>query len=155
MQSNTGKQDSYIGVKENEFKTRYNKHISSFKLEHRLSSTTLSEHIWNLKKSKMDHTIEWEILDKAYPIRHPLEDANSALRKESCTKDRYSTSDVSCSAHAPTEENASYKTRNCPMKTEMERERNTRRTLKTETRQHLKIAELARNRFVVKLSKEI
>ena len=33
-QSNTGKQD-YIGVTENEFKTRYNQHTSSFKLEHR------------------------------------------------------------------------------------------------------------------------
>ena len=65
MQSNPGKQDTYIGVTEMEFKTRYNQHISSFKLEHRLSTTTLSEHIWKLKKSKIDHTIKREILDKA------------------------------------------------------------------------------------------
>ena len=35
MQSNTGKQDTYIVVTENEFKTRYNQHISSYRLEHR------------------------------------------------------------------------------------------------------------------------
>ena len=39
--------------------------ISSFKLEHGLSTITLSEHIWKLKKSKIDHIIKWEILDKA------------------------------------------------------------------------------------------
>ena len=67
MQSNTGKRHTYLEVIENEFKTRYNQHISSFKLEHRLSTTPLSEHIWALKKSKTDHTIQWEILDKAIP----------------------------------------------------------------------------------------
>ena len=67
MQSNTGKQYTYIRVTENEFKTRYNQHTSSFKLEHRSSTTTLSEHIWKLKKNKIDHIIKWEILDKALP----------------------------------------------------------------------------------------
>ena len=67
MQSNTGKQDTYIGVTENEFKTRYNQHTSSFKLKHRSSTTTLSEHIWKLKKNKIDHIIKWEILDEALP----------------------------------------------------------------------------------------
>ena len=45
--------------------------------------------------------------------------------------------------------------RNCRMKTEREHERNTRRMLTTETRQHLKMAELARNKFAVKVGKEI
>ena len=64
---------------------------------------------------------------------------------------------MSFSAHAPTKENASYKMRNCRTKTIMERERNAciRRTLTAETRQNLKMAELAINRFVVKVSKEI
>ena len=66
-QSKTGKQDTYVRVTEFEFKTRYNQHISRFKLEYRLSTKTLSEHNWNLKKSKIDHKIKWEILDKALP----------------------------------------------------------------------------------------
>ena len=67
MQRNTEKQDTYIRVTKNEFKTCYNQHTSSFKLEHRSSATTLSEHIWTLKKNKIDYIINWEILDKALP----------------------------------------------------------------------------------------
>ena len=63
MQSNTGKQDTYIGVTENEFKTRYNQHTSSFKFEHRSSTTTLSEHIWKLKKNKIDHNYYHKVGD--------------------------------------------------------------------------------------------
>ena len=101
MQCNIGKQDTYIGVTENEFKTRYNQHTSSFKLEHRLSTTHLYEHIWKLKKSKIDQTVKWEILDKALPYSASTE--TYALRRElmSCTKDRHPTNDVTCSAHAP------------------------------------------------------
>ena len=46
------------------------------------------------------------------------------LRKELifCTKDRHSTSDVSCSVHAPTEKSL-LQNANCRMKTEMERKR--------------------------------
>ena len=51
--------------------------------------------------------------------------------------------------------NASYIMRNCRTKTEMKHERNIRRTLTTETRQHLKVAEKAENKFVVKVGKEI
>ena len=46
----TKKQETYIGLTENEFKTRFNLHKSSFKLEHKRTTTTLSDHIWKLKK---------------------------------------------------------------------------------------------------------
>ena len=39
-------QKTYIRQTENEFKTRFNWHKSSFKLEHKRTSTTLSEHVW-------------------------------------------------------------------------------------------------------------
>ena len=45
-------QETYIGLTENEFKTRFNLHKSSFKLEHKRTSTTLSDHVWKLKKEK-------------------------------------------------------------------------------------------------------
>ena len=43
------KQDIYIGMTENPFKTRYNLHNSSFRLPHKRSTTILSEHLWTLK----------------------------------------------------------------------------------------------------------
>ena len=32
-----------------------------------MSTTTISEHIWKFKRSEIDHTIKWEILNKALP----------------------------------------------------------------------------------------
>ena len=51
----------------NEFKTRYNQHTSSFRLSHRSSATSLSEHILKLKENNTDHTVTWKILEKAQP----------------------------------------------------------------------------------------
>ena len=66
-QTNTMREDIYIGITENEFKTRYNQHTSSFRLSHKSSSTSLSEHIWKLKENNTDHTVTWKILEKAQP----------------------------------------------------------------------------------------
>ena len=41
-ETNSNNQETYIGLTENEFKTRFNLHKSSFKLEHKRTSTTLS-----------------------------------------------------------------------------------------------------------------
>ena len=66
-QTETMKQDIYIGMTGNAFKTRYNLHISSFRLPHKRSTTTLSEHLWTLKDAGVIHKTEWTILDKAKP----------------------------------------------------------------------------------------
>ena len=66
-QTNTMREDIYIGIAENEFKTRYNQHTSSFRLSHKSSATTLSEHIWKLNENNTDHTVKWKILEKAQP----------------------------------------------------------------------------------------
>ena len=55
-QTNTMREDIYIGITENVFKTRYNQHASSFRPSHKSSATSLSEHIWKLKESNTDHT---------------------------------------------------------------------------------------------------
>ena len=39
-------QEVYIGLTESEFKTRFNLQKSSFKLEHKRTSTTLSDYVW-------------------------------------------------------------------------------------------------------------
>ena len=62
-------QETYIGLTENEFKTRFNLHKSSFKLEHKRTSTTLSEHVWKFKKNKnINFNIKWEIVKKVKPF---------------------------------------------------------------------------------------
>ncbi|GFR75019.1 reverse transcriptase-like protein [Elysia marginata] len=60
----TNKIDTYVGLTDNSFKTRYNLHKSSFKPEHKKSSTKLSEFIWKLKNNNTYHKIEWQILKK-------------------------------------------------------------------------------------------
>ena len=54
--TNTMREEIYIGITENEFKTRYNQHTSSFRLSHKSSATSLSEHIRKLKENNTDHT---------------------------------------------------------------------------------------------------
>ena len=66
-QTNTMREDLYIGITENELKTRYNQHTSSFRLSHKSSATSLSKHIWKLKENNTDHTVTWKIREKAQP----------------------------------------------------------------------------------------
>ena len=61
------REDIYIGITENEFKTRYNQHTSSFRHSHKSSATSLREHIWKLKENSTGHTVTWKILEKAQP----------------------------------------------------------------------------------------
>ena len=63
----TNRQETYIGLTDNKFKTRYNLHKSSFKLEHKKSNTTLHKHIWNFKNKKDGYNIGWKILNQLKP----------------------------------------------------------------------------------------
>ena len=83
-QTETMKQDiSYIGMTEYPFKTRYNLHNSSFRLPHKRSTTTLSEHLWTLKDFGVIHKTEWTILDKAKPC------SPAARKCELCLTEKY------------------------------------------------------------------
>ena len=67
IETNTNTSRSYIGLTQNEFKTRYNQHTSSFRLEHKKTSTSLSEHIWGLKNENKDFDVHWNIIKKCAP----------------------------------------------------------------------------------------
>ena len=56
-EANTKKQDRYIGITENKFRTRYNQYTSSFRLKHKSSATSLSEHTWKLKEIRTDYIV--------------------------------------------------------------------------------------------------
>ena len=61
-------QETYIGLTENEFKTRFNLHKSSFKLEHKRTSTTLSDTVWKLKKKNINFNISWQVVKRVKPF---------------------------------------------------------------------------------------
>ena len=61
-------QETYIGQTENEFKTRFNLHKSFFELEHKRTSTTLSEHVRKLKNKNINFNIKWEVVKKVKPF---------------------------------------------------------------------------------------
>ena len=54
----------YVGSTGQDFKTRYNKHMSDFRNEKYKESTTLSAFIWKIKNKKIDYNIKWKILHK-------------------------------------------------------------------------------------------
>jgi hypothetical protein len=56
--------ETYTGLTGNTFKTRYSGHISSFKNNDKQTATTLSQHIWSLKKTNTPHTITWKTLER-------------------------------------------------------------------------------------------
>ena len=69
MKTNSNNQETYIGQTENECKTRFKLHKSSFKLEHKRTSTTLSGHVWKLKKKQnINFNIKWEVVKKVKPF---------------------------------------------------------------------------------------
>ena len=76
-------QDTYIGITENEFKTRYNQHTSSFRLNHKKSATTLSEFIWKLKESKTAYHLSWAVIERAQPYLAATNRCNL------CTAEKY------------------------------------------------------------------
>ena len=76
-------QDTYIGITENEFKTRYNQHTSSFRLNHKKSATTLSELIWKLKESKTAYHLSWAVIERAQPY------SAATNRCNLCTAEKY------------------------------------------------------------------
>ena len=48
---------TYIGLTENDFKTRYRNHTASFRHAKHRNSTELSKHIWTLKDNNIEHFI--------------------------------------------------------------------------------------------------
>ena len=51
---------TYVGLTENSFKTRYANHKASFNHPNKRMSTELSKHIWNLKDSNINFRIHLE-----------------------------------------------------------------------------------------------
>ena len=59
--------ETYIGLTENDFKTRYRNHTPSFRHAKPSKSTKLSKHIWTLKDNNIEYFISWRILSSHSP----------------------------------------------------------------------------------------
>jgi predicted GIY-YIG superfamily endonuclease len=70
---------TYVGVTENEFKTRFRNHKSSFTHRKYSNQTELSKHIWKLKDSNRDFNIKWNILGKATSYSNTTKRCNLCL----------------------------------------------------------------------------
>ena len=74
--------ESYVGLTENSFKTRFYKHRKSFTTEN-YHKNSLSNYVWKLKKKQEDHEISWKLLSKVRPY------APSTKTCELCQRELY------------------------------------------------------------------
>ena len=58
------KDETYIGLTDNTFKTRYNGHTNSFRNEIYRNATALSNYIWMLKDKKIRYSLKWKTMDR-------------------------------------------------------------------------------------------
>jgi hypothetical protein len=73
---------TYVGLTENQFKTRYNNHTATFRNPAKRLSTELSKHIWGLKDSNIDYNLKWEILQKAKPYSSATKRCNLCITEK-------------------------------------------------------------------------
>ena len=62
---------NYIGLTENSFKDRFNRHQTTFRDRYKISSTDFSKFIWDLKDKSIDNVeMDWYIVEKAPPLKN-------------------------------------------------------------------------------------
>ena len=59
---------TYVGLTETSFKTRFANHKSSFNDPSKRLSTELSKHVWHLKEAKLKFRITWKTLKQTSPF---------------------------------------------------------------------------------------
>ena len=74
--------ETYIGLTENTFKTRFNGHSSSFNNEDKRNATTLSEYVWKLKDSHVHYSIKWKIISRAKAYSTSSKTCNLCLEEK-------------------------------------------------------------------------
>ena len=74
--------ETYIGLTENNFKTRYRNHTASFRHAKHRNSTELSKHIWTLKDRNIEHFISWRILSSHSPYNSSSKICNLCLKEK-------------------------------------------------------------------------
>ena len=74
---------TYIGLCDTSFKSRYRNHTCSFRNERYRNSTELSKYVWGLKDKKTDYQIRWRC------IRHARSYSNVTKKCNLCLWEKY------------------------------------------------------------------
>ena len=74
--------ETYIGLTENDFKTRYRNHTASFRHPHPSNSAELRKHIRNVWDNDIDHSLSWRIITKAQPYSSTNKGCNLCLKEK-------------------------------------------------------------------------
>ncbi len=74
--------ETYVGLTENEFKTRYRNHTSSFRHTKHRHSTELSKYIWTLKDGNIEHNISWKILSTSRAYNRSSKRCNLCIKEK-------------------------------------------------------------------------
>ena len=80
--SNVNTTETYVGLTENEFKTRYRNHTSSFRHTKHRHSTELSKYIWTLKDGNIEHNISWKILSTSRAYNRSSKRCNLCIKEK-------------------------------------------------------------------------
>ncbi len=80
--SDNYKTETYVGLTENAFKTRYNSHRSSFNNIRQRHATTLSQYIWDLKDKNIPYSLKWKILTRSRPYSNTSKKCNLCLTEK-------------------------------------------------------------------------
>ena len=75
-------EETYVGLTEGTFKTRYLNHTSSFRNEKSKNATELSKYIWSLKESNARYSITWKIIKKCQPYSNKTKRCNLCLHEK-------------------------------------------------------------------------
>ena len=76
------KQETYIGLTDNTFKTRYNGHNSSFRHKSKQNATTLSQYVWSLKEEGIDYDMKWKIVSTCKAYSKSTKKCNLCIREK-------------------------------------------------------------------------
>ena len=76
------KEQNYIGMTENTFKTRYTLHKASFKHSTKRKQTELSNLIWTLKGNGTEYKLTWSIINRARPYQPGKRTCNLCLSEK-------------------------------------------------------------------------
>ena len=74
--------ESYVGLTEGTFKSRYLNHTSSFRNENKKTATELSKYIWTLKNHNVNYSVTWKILKKCKPYSTKSKICNLCLHEK-------------------------------------------------------------------------
>ena len=74
--------ETYIGLTENDFKTRFRNHTSSFRHAKHRNSTEPSKYIWSLKDNNIDHSVSWRIISSCSSYNSSSKRCNLCLKEK-------------------------------------------------------------------------